>query len=97
MCTQWEHKTSKKFSNKWITGSGSVSKYSIKKHVGADQHLDAMKLEQKSKMGAVIYQQVVAESSPTARGFQKLAEKNHRNMHIKFNKKGGEHRYTVRT
>ena len=36
-------------------------------------------------MGAVIYQQVVAESSPTTRGFQKLAEKNHRNMHIKFN------------
>ena len=87
MCTRWEHriKTSKKFSNKWITGSGSVSKDSVKKHVGADQHLDAIKLEQKSKMGAVMYQQVVVESSPIARGFQKLAEKDHRNMRIKFN------------
>ena len=86
--TRWEKRINqcKNFSLNWIrSGSGSVKKDSILKHVNGEHHKMAADLSNKSKMGAIPYQEAIIHNSPISRSFQKMCERDRDNLRMKFN------------
>ena len=82
-CKRWEKRINqcKNFSLNWIRpGSGSVKKDSILKHVNGEQHKMAVDLSDKSKMGAIPYQEAIIRKSPIGRSFQKVCERDRDNF-----------------
>ena len=87
-CKRWEKwiNQCKNFSLNWIRpGSGSVKKDSILKHVNGEQHKMAVDLSNKSKMGAIPYQEAIIRNSPIGCIFQKMCERDRDNLRMKFN------------
>ena len=74
-------KSTKNFSTTWITGSESISKDSVSKHVKSEQHKLAIKKQQQSELGADVYREsVIAKSF-----LPKLSPKDRAGLRIKVN------------
>lgn len=58
ICKRWEKRINqyKGFSSKWISpGTSSIKLDSVKAHIATNQHREAVRLEERSKMGALPY------------------------------------------
>ena len=62
-----------------------MKKDSVKKHVQNHQHQEAQRIQTRSEVGAIPYQQSIITSTPIGRGLQRMAEKDEKNMRVKFN------------
>ena len=70
----------------WITGSQSISKDSVSKHVKSEQHMLGMKKKQQSELGADVYRESVIANSAIAKSFlPKLSLKDRVGLRIKVN------------
>ena len=79
-------KSTKNFSTTWITGSESISKDSVSKHVKSEQHKLAIKKQQQSELGADVYRESVIANSAIAKSFlPKLSPKDRAGLRIKVN------------
>ena len=79
-------KSTKNFSTIWITGSESISKDSVSKHVKSEQHMLGMKKKQQSELGADVYRESVIANSAIAKSFlPKLSLKDRIGLRIKVN------------
>ena len=79
-------KSTKNFSTTWITGSESISKDSVSKHVKSEQHKLAIKKQQQSELGADVYRESVIANSAIAKSFlPKLSPKVCTGLRIKVN------------
>ena len=79
-------KSTKNFSTPWITGSESISKDSVSKHVKSEQHKLAIKKQQQSELGADVYRESVIANSAIAKSFlPKLSPKDRTDLRIKVN------------
>ena len=57
-----------------VTGSTSVQKDSVKKHVNEEAHLMAVDLDRKESLGASRFNEKIVESSPIGQGLAKMAD-----------------------
>ena len=57
----------------WVTGSTSVKKNSVKKHLSGEAHLIAVDLDMK-RFGASKYNEKIVECSPIGQGLANMAE-----------------------
>ena len=79
-------KSTKNFSTTWITGSESISKGSVSKHVKSEQHKLSIKKQQQSELGADVYRESVIANSVIAKSFlPKLSPKDRAGLRIKVN------------
>ena len=79
-------KSTKNFSTTRITGSESISKDSVSKHVKSEQHKLAIKKQQQSELGADVYQESVIANSAIAKSFlPKLSPQDRAGLRIKVN------------
>ena len=69
----------------WVTGSTSVKKDSVKKHVNGEAHLMAVDLHMKESLGASKFNEKIVESSPIGQGLAKMAESDKETMSVCFN------------
>lgn len=69
----------------WVTGSTSVKKDSVKKHVNGEAHLMAVDLDMKESLGASRFNEKIVESSPIGQGLAKMAESDKETMRVCFN------------
>ena len=69
----------------WVTGSTSVKKDSVKKHVNGEAHLMAVDLDMKESLGASRFNEKIVESSPMGQGLAKMAESDKETMRVCFN------------
>ena len=75
----------KNFSRTWVVGSKDMRKDSLSKHIEIDQHKEATKLQMKSDLGAIPYLQSVVKETSIGKGLSKMADKDRKNMRVKFN------------
>ena len=88
VCKRWEKRIEKVkgFNTNWIRpGAKSIKKDGLKSHLETNQHKEAVRLEQRSNMGAEVYNQTVLESSPIGRAVRRLQEKDKASLRVKFN------------
>ena len=87
VCKRWEKRivNTKNFSRTWIVGSKDMKKDILSKHIETGQHKDATKLQTKSDLGAIPYLQSVVKETSIGKGLSKLADKDRKNMRVKFN------------
>ena len=87
-CSRWETRInkSKGFQVTWIRpGSQSIKKDGVKVHCNSGQHKEAIRLEERSKMGALPYMERVVKESPIGRGVRKMCDKDRDSLRVKFN------------
>ena len=88
VCKRWEKRINnvKGFMFNWIRpGTQSIKKDGVKTHCNSMQHKEAVRLDERNKMGASAYAQEVVKSSPIGRGLKKMCEKDISSMCVKFN------------
>ena len=79
-------KSTENFSTTWITGSESISKDSVSKHVKSEQLKLAIKKQQQSELGAYVYREsVIANSAIAKSSLPKLSPKDRAGLRIKVN------------
>ena len=69
----------------WVTGSTSVKKDSVKKHVNGGSALMAVDLHMKQSLRASKFNEKIVESSPIGQGLAKMAESDKQTMSVCFN------------
>ena len=67
-------KNIKGFGTSWITGTSSVKKDSLEKHLSGEQHKKAKDLATKELLGPEKYQQEVVLASAIGQGIKKMNE-----------------------
>jgi hypothetical protein len=78
LCAKWENciNSTKNFSTTWIhSGSESVKKHSVEVHTNSTSHLEAKRLENKTKMGIEVYMNHVVDETPIGRNFKNMCTK----------------------
>jgi len=76
ICAKYESriKNIKGFSTNWITGTSSVKKDSLVKHLSGEQHKTAKDLAAKELLGPEKYQLEVVSTSAIGQGIKKMNE-----------------------
>ena len=88
ICKRWENRINlvKGFTLNWIRpGTHSIKKDGIKSYCRSAQHIEANRLDQRSKMGAQPYVESIVKNSPIGRGLRKMCEKDKASLRVKFN------------
>ncbi|XP_028408661.1 zinc finger protein 862-like [Dendronephthya gigantea] len=90
LCTKWESRINgmKNFSTTWIhPGSESVKKHSVQGHTNSIAHMEAKRIEDKSKMGIEAYMNRVVDETPIGQNFKNMcmSVKDRESLRIKFN------------
>ena len=88
VCKRWEKRIDKikGFSLNWIRpGTKSIKKDGVKTHCHSVQHKEAVRLDSRSKMGALPYMEHVVNVTPIGRGLKKMCSKDMTSLRIKFN------------
>ena len=68
-----------------VTGSTSVKKDSVKRHVSGKTHLMAVDLDMKKRLRTAKYDEKIVERSPIGKGLAKMAETDKETMRVCFN------------
>ena len=88
-CKRWRDRiqTLKNFSDTWVTGTQSVEKDAVKKHVeNCDAHKEAVRLRKRADMGVEEYTEEVLDNTPIGRGMKNMISPDDKSsMAIKFN------------
>jgi hypothetical protein len=88
LCTKWENRinSTQNFSTTWIhPGSESMKKHSVEVHTNSTSHLEAKRLENKTKMGIEVYMNHVVDQTPIGRNFKNMCTKDRESLRVKFN------------
>ena len=88
ICKRWENRINlvKGFTLNWIRpGTHSIKKDGVKSHCSSAQHIEANRLDQRSKMGAQPYLESIVKNSPIGRGLRKMCVKDKASLRVKFN------------
>ena len=89
LCVEYQYasrlKSLRSFTPIWVTGSTSVKRDSVKKHLYGEAHLMAADLNMKKKLGTSAYNEKIVKTTLIGQGLAKMAEDDKETMRVCFN------------